>query len=410
MPIIFLAASLAGITTAHGAGFALYEMSARGNALGGALVGITGDASANYFNPANLTATDGLHVMVGASMIGPEVTVHTRVPTAFGAADLSTDNDKSWWTPPHAYASMQVAEKTWVGVGIFSPFGLGSVFDENWVGRYNSYKAIIETVEVNPNVAYKLDDHLSVAVGLQIMTLDLTLKRKLPNSAVPGGPDMNFELEGDSVGYGGNAALSYRVSDNFGFGLTYRSEVQQTVKGDATLTAFGSDFGTDAEGTVVLPAATTLGGNYTTGKLMLGGSVTYTEWSSFDELRVKFANPAILGRAESVTEKDWNNVFRYAAGAEYRLNPGVALRCSYVFDEDPVPNRHADYLVPSNDRHLFGFGMGFALGRCNLDLGYTYLMFKDREDVQARPAEGVYPSEFKDGFCHIVSASLSTVF
>lgn len=407
---VVLVAVLAGLSTAKGAGFALYEMSARGNALGGALVGITGDASCNYFNPANMTESVAPQFMLGASFIGPQTTVKTTVPTPAGAAELSTDNEERWWIPPHAYASMQVAEKAWIGVGVYSPFGLGSVFDENWVGRYNSYKAIIETVNLNPNIAYKLDDNLSVAVGLQIMTFDLQLKRKLPNMLVAGGPDMDFELKGDSVGYGGNAAVSYKASENLGFGLVYRSEVDQSVDGDANLTVGGMKYGTDAEGDVTLPAATTLGGNYKMGDLMLGVAVTYTEWSSYDELRINFADPAVLGRSESTTAKDWNNVWRYAAGAEYALNSSCVLRCSYVYDEDPTPDATADYMVPSNDRHLFGVGAGCKVGRYLVDLGYTYLLIVDRNDVPGRPAEGVYPSSYTDGFAHILAASVSAAF
>jgi long-chain fatty acid transport protein len=168
--------------------------------------------------------------------------------------------------------------------------------------------------------------------------------------------------------------------------------------------------GTDGEGDITLPASTALGANYKTGKLMLGAAVTYTEWSSYDELRVKFSNPALLGRSESVTEKDWNNVWRYAAGAEYALSDMLDVRCSYVFDEDPIPNKTADYLVPSNDRHLFGVGAGVHMNRYRLDLGYTYLLIEDRDNVPGRLAEGVFPSSYKDGYAHILAASLSAVF
>lgn len=403
---LMLAAALAGATGAQGAGFALYEMSARGNALGGTLVGMTGDASANYYNPANMTDNEGVMVMGGLSMIGPQTTVKTMTPRG----EVSTDNEARWWAPPHAYASLQASEKTWIGVGIYSPFGLGSVFDSDWVGRYNSYRAIIETVDVNPNVAYKVDERLSIAVGLQIVTFDLELKRKLPNSMVPGGPDMEFELKGDTVGYGGNAAASYRVSDNLGIGLVYRSEVQETIKGDANLMVAGRKFGTPGEGDVTLPASSTIGANYKTGKLMLGVAATYTEWSSYDELKISFTEPNALGRGYSTTDKDWNDVWRYAAGAELALNDSFDIRCSYVFDEDPIPNKSADYLVPSNDRHLIGLGTGWHSKRTSVDLGYTYLMIEDRNNVPGRLAEGVLPSSYEDGFAHILSVSLAMAF
>jgi long-chain fatty acid transport protein len=357
-----------------------------------------------------MTANQGLHVMAGLSMIGPSTDVQTDLPTPVGPVPMTSDSKSNWWVPPHAYASLQASEKTWLGIGIYCPFGLGSEFDSDWIGRYNSYKAIIESVTVNPNVAYKVDEKLSVALGLQIMTFDLELKRKLPNMVVQNGPDFDFSLEGDSVGYGGNAALSYQLSEQFGLGLVYRSEVQQTVKGDANLTAFGNKTGTAGEGDITLPASSTFGANYKTGKLMLGGAVTFTEWSSYDELVVKFSDPAFLGVRQSVTEKDWNNVWRYSVGAEYALSEQFDLRCSYVFDEDPSRTKTADYMVPSNDRHLLGAGAGWHVGRYRLDLGYTYLMIEDRNDIPARYEDGFFASSFKEGDAHIVSASLAASF
>jgi long-chain fatty acid transport protein len=54
-----------------GAGFGIYEWSARGNALGGAMVGRADDASALAFNPAGITELDGLQIQLGATFIGP---------------------------------------------------------------------------------------------------------------------------------------------------------------------------------------------------------------------------------------------------------------------------------------------------------------------------------------------------
>ena len=70
--IVLLALIAANLSPrARAAGFGLYEASARGNAMGGALVGDTVDASANYYNPANLTSLAGTHTLVGATVVHP---------------------------------------------------------------------------------------------------------------------------------------------------------------------------------------------------------------------------------------------------------------------------------------------------------------------------------------------------
>lgn len=115
------------------AGFGIYEWSARGNALGGATVGRADDPSAIASNPAGITQLDGLQVLAGFTAIHPVLDIRT------GNTWTSSDKD-ALWIPPHFYATWKVNDRYSIGLGTYSRFGLGSVFDENWAGRYNSYE------------------------------------------------------------------------------------------------------------------------------------------------------------------------------------------------------------------------------------------------------------------------------
>ena len=106
-----------------------------------------------------------------------------------------------------------------------------------------------------------------------------------------------------------------------------------------------------------------------------------------------------------VTEKDWDDVFRYQIGVEYALTEAWALRAGYIFDETPDPDAHVDYIVPGNDRHLVSLGVGYKAGDLFCALSYTYLMIEDR-DIAARPEEGVLPGEFSDGDAHLIGLSV----
>ena len=56
---------------AFAAGFALYEGSARGNALGGGVMGRAVDASANFYNPATLSDLTNTVITVGMTTEHP---------------------------------------------------------------------------------------------------------------------------------------------------------------------------------------------------------------------------------------------------------------------------------------------------------------------------------------------------
>lgn len=394
---------LLGTQTAFGAGFALYEGSARGNAMGGAMIGRGEDASALYYNPAGITDLPGLQMMGGMTAIIPSTTVKTAVGTA---AERSTDSETNVWLAPHFYTTYQINNHIWAGLAVFSPFGLGTEFDSKWSGKYNNYRAVIETVTINPNLAVKLSDKLSLAFGVEAMYMGLDLRQGVSTT-------LDQKLTGSSWGYGFNFGARYKIFDWLAAGVTYRSRVTQNLNGDAKYFLASS-------GTEVSAAATTVKGNielpdscsfgltfYPTEKFSFELSGVWTGWSSYDQLQVTYAN----GRSVTLP-KHWRDTIRFQFGAEYKLTNWLDLRAGYTYDEEPSPEEWVDYLVPANDRHLFSFGPGFRYRNWTLDLSYTYLVITDRDvsNSQALAGIGVLPSEFRNGDAHLFGISLGYKF
>lgn len=397
---------LLGAQIALGAGFALYEGSARGNAMGGAMVGRGEDPSALYYNPAGITDLPGLQMMGGMTAIIPSETVKTAVGTA---AERSTTSKTNVWTPPHFYTTYQVNSKLWAGLGVFSPFGLGTEFDEKWPGKYNNYRAIISTVTVNPNVALKLSDRLSVAAGVEAMYMDLDLRQAVHT----GNPAITLDqkLTGDSWGYGFNLGARYKIFDWLAAGVTYRSRVTQNLGGKAEFTSnvplnlLGVK-NMSVKGDIVLPDMCSFGLTfYPTDRFSFELSGVRTGWSSYGQLAVIYESGG-----QVILPKNWHDVWRFQAGAEYKLTKWLDLRAGYTWDEEPSPTEWVDYLVPANDRHLISFGPGFHYKNWTLDLSYTYLIITDR-DVSACKSSGmVLPSKFLDGDAHLIGVSLGYKF
>mgnify|MGYP001766715388 CR=1 FL=1 len=388
-----------GLQSGYGAGFGLYEGSARGNALGGTMVGRADDPSAIYYNPAGITQLSGMQVMVGATAIRPSTTVKTMTP----AGEVSTESEDNTWIPPHLYGTYQVVDNVWAGVGLFSRFGLGTEFPSDWPGRYNSYDAEIQTLTLNPDVALKLNDQISVAAGVNATWFDLTLKQKIPTTPdYNPATDIDAKMTGDAIGYGYNFGVRYQPLKWVAFGAAYQSEVDEDVDGSIDLGAWDSD----ASGDVTLPSEIQLGVVFMpTEKLSLEVGALRTGWSSYDQLKIKFDDPTVLG-PESTSEKDWDDVWRYQCGVEYKLSDRLDLRVGYTYDEEPIPGDTVDYLVPANDRQLYSIGCGYHVKDWTLDLSYTYLTIRDR-DVDARMDDGVLPSKFRDGETHLLGVSLS---
>ena len=63
-----------------------------------------------------------------------------------------------------------------VGLGVYTIFGLGIEWPENWMGREHAISADIETVTFSPTLAFRLHDKISLAVGLNVVrgVVDIT--------------------------------------------------------------------------------------------------------------------------------------------------------------------------------------------------------------------------------------------
>ncbi|EMG39103.1 long-chain fatty acid transport protein [Desulfocurvibacter africanus PCS] len=420
LALIAAALILIGASSGYGAGFAMYEYGARGNALGGGLVGRADDPSALAYNPAGITQLEGTGFMAGTTVINPLASVEI--------AGEKVDAESKYWTPPHLYVTQQLDDTFWFGFGLYSRYGLGIEYDSDWAGRYNMYEAQIQSISMSPTLAVKVTDWLSVAAGPEIMWFEFQQKKTVDGNGAAGGYndpnnpafDVNADLKGDSWGYGAIAGIHVTPSEWLRLGFTYRSPVKQKVEGEAkfdrlnnaTLLPLTYFTDKDAKGEITLPDSYTFGiAVYPIEKLSVEFDAVYTRWSSFDELKIEFADDlATPGTDTTISEKDWNDVWRYQFSVEYALLHWLDLRASYVYDNTPIPDAHVDYMVPANDRQLYGAGLGFHITEAlDLDLSYTYLDIKER-DVDARQADGVQDSKFVDGCAHLYGISVAYRF
>lgn len=447
------------VSSSFGAGFGLYEGSARGNALAGTMVGRADDPSALFYNPAGITQLPGLQIMGGATAILPQTDVITTNP--YTGNKVRTTTEDNIWVPPHLYATYQFSDQVWFGFASYSRFGLGTEFDEHWPGRYNSYNAVIQTLSLNPNVAIKVNDKLSVAAGFSAMWFDLELEQKIDATSifVRGGRgdalaamgipttvndprtntlDVDQSLTGDTFGYGFNLAVHYKPFDWLAAGVSYNSKVKQNLndgKADFTKPAAlravpGTETwfnDTGVNGTVTLPDMYFFGLMVKPiERLSVEVGATLTRWSVYKSLTVTFDDPfltievpdaasSVQSRAHTVPinqvskAKNWTDAWRYQVGIEYKATDWLDLRLGYLFDETPDPNNTADYLVPASDRHLYNGGLGFHWNAWTLDVSYTYLDI-ERRQIEARLQDGVFKSTFENGDAHLIGLSLSYKF
>lgn len=401
MKVLAVALAIASLAApVFGAGFSLYDGSARSLALGTEVTADPMGPETLLHNAAGMTELPGTQVQAGVSIIRPQLTVETLTAEGW----VRTKPSRETWPIPKAFASHQLMDNVWLGLGIFSRFGLGEDWPDEWPGRYNSQKLTIETFDINPSVAFKVTDQISVAAGFRAQYADMEYDRALPTAM----GDLQMNLEGDAWGYGYNIGILYKAADWLSFGLHYVSEIKQEIEGHADYQVGY----TAGEADLTLPQSFSLGASWKPiEKLKVNAGVVYTMWSSYDELTITFEEPLFGNPAlkTSSSEKNWNDVFRYQLGAEYAIDQHWAIRAGYVYDSTPVDDEYADYIVPANDRQILSLGLGYNAERFAIDVGYAYLFFGTRR-IEARPEEGILKSNFSDGHSSTLAMSFTYRF
>jgi long-chain fatty acid transport protein len=372
--VILAILSLSITVIALGGGFQLNEVGARAMAQGGAFAARASDPSAIYFNPAGL-GFQGSSIYLGTTLIMPKISF-------FGPTNYSQNTETKMvdqtFTPINIYGTYQVTDNIHVGIGVTNPFGLGTEWPANWVGQYVAQKIDLQSFYFTPTVAYKIDDNLSVGVGVNYVTgsVKLKLATSIPFSGTP--PMASFDLK--ATGFGYNFGAIYKLTPEISLGASYRSSVKLDATGsvafDPNYTVLNLPNG-DAAASIELPSTGFLGISYKAmDNLEVEADYQYVGWSSYKELAIQFkADPT----KNEVSPKNYENTYILRFGAEYTLG-ALQVRAGYLYDHSPVLTQYDEPMLPDANRNGFNVGLGYKLNdQWRVDASYFFLKFDQRK-------------------------------
>ena len=384
---------------AFASGFQLREQSpsAQGNAFAGISAGGE-DASGIFFNPAGMTQFQDFQMVLGASYVAPVAEFQdgsaTRAPiypanlrTISGAS--SHPNSANAVPLPNLGALWCLGENLRLGFTINAPFGMGTDYREDFIGRYHARKSDLKIIDIAPSLAYRVNRQWSVGLALVARRASAEISNAVDfggieasagiPGGVPGGQDGLAELKGDKWGYGYRLGVTFQPTESLRLGMAHHAAMDMTLDGTISNTGVPSILASkfpngDATAEMNLPATTSLGLSYQVSeRLTLLGEVARTDWSSFQELRVKFKT----GQADSVTREDWRNTWYTALGASWKLSEVNTLRAGLAFDQGAASDATRTPRIPDGDRTWVSLGLGHRFSKSlTVDLGYTHIFVK----------------------------------
>lgn len=379
-------------TQTYAAGFQLSEQSAiqMGRAMAGA--GVVGDdLSAVHYNPAGMTLLSGTRMQATGTWVAVNLDYE-------GDSGQSENGRLKGQIIPAGFITHQINDSLWAGLGLTVPYGMGTEYGEGWEGKSRGTESMILTFDINPNLAWKVNEKLSVGGGISLQYAKAELGMGM-------GP-MQANVKGDSWAWGWNVGLMFQPVETVRLGLAYRSHIAHNaeghtdVKGPLNLTS-------DMKVRIKTPDTVTLSATWeATDALRLSGTARWSKWSNFRSLNVQSLDLADT----TVVENNWDDTWFFSVGADYKLNGQWTVRGGVAYDQGPVENQYRMAVIPDTDRVWFSGGASYKYtDNLTFDFGATYIKGVGDTDLYDKVG-GKKIGEFKSLDSYIFSAQMQYLF
>jgi long-chain fatty acid transport protein len=382
------------------------------------------DASTIFANPAGLSRLDGKQIIGGLTAVVPHSSYQDAGSTRFTRTPTGGQSSQDDFAPgvvaaPLLYYSQKIDGQWSAGLGVFVPYGTKLDYDSNWAGRYSLTNIKLESLNLNPSVAFKLNEQHAFGFGIDIEYMKASLGQAVDvpgtiaaaqatgsgaalarqiatmggnPAALASARDARAGVQGKDWGYGFNLGYLFSLDQNTRFGIAYRSSIKHELKGGAVW-----DFSTVSADPVVngvlqaasrrvnsaarvelrTPETLSLNAFHQFNEQWAGvADLTWTRNSRLQNIDIEFVGTS---EGDEVIRQQWKNTVRVALGANYKLNENVTLRGGIAHDDTPVRSselRHA--ALPDADRLQLSFGANWKLSPASsIDLAYSWLDFKD---------------------------------
>lgn len=358
--LLLTGALLFSTAMSFGAGYQLNLQGLRQLAMGGSGTAIPWDAATIFYNPGGLSQIDHVSAYASGQFIMPHV---KYVQTPSGVYSAETQNQT--FPTFNVYVGGPIVDKSpiSIGLGVYTPFGTGLKWDDNWAGKFIVQEIKLSTIFFQPTISWRLTDMVSVGGGFIYATGGMKMSRAVPVQN-QNGDYGQVELKGNAQGVGFNLGIHLKASEKFMLGFTYRSRVNMKVKrGYADFTvpsSLESSFPYTAYSTSLpLPQVGTLGIGYKASEtITLQADVSYTGWSAYENLSFDYEQntPALQ---DTRSARHYKNTLSIRGGGHVKISEKVSGMLGAGWDPSPVRDGYLAPELPDANRGLFTGGFSY---------------------------------------------------
>ncbi|MEM7522821.1 MAG: outer membrane protein transport protein [Pseudomonadota bacterium] len=363
--------STAVVSAADAGGFALRERSAA--AQGASFAGSTAaasDVTFSLFNPAALSRVETFETGFNASVILPDikgvaVNGETQKPGVIGVV-------------PSTALGYRVNENVVLGLGVYSPFGLTTDYDTDFIGAFDGVRSELISIAVQPAVSVDLSSAFSIGAGVAVIYNDPQLT-SISGVDPATGARQETKLNATEFEFSGSLGALWQATPDTRIGAAFQTGYDITTGGVLSTFSGSTPIELDGDASISLPMSASLGVfHQLNDRLAVMGEFEWSNWSEFDEIRVDV--PALTPNNDIGERTNYKDSIFVAIGAEYQYSDTLTLRTGFAFDQTPTQLDGRSIRIPDGDRIWASVGLSYQMTESlKIDAGYSAIFFMDTE-------------------------------
>lgn len=330
------------------------------------------DPGTVFTNPAGMTRFRQSELL----LTGYALYLHAPFDPDSNTTASGSDGSTSELFPGGSAAYVHpLSPKMALGISVQNYFGLSLDWSDDWVGRYEGVSTTLIAPQVQPSVAYKVNDWLSVGAGAAL-TLGYLSDKTRVNTLDPARDDGKLRYSDTDFAVQGNFGLMIEPSNRTRIGLRYLTETDLDFKDRINASGIGPGLGSGGLIDLVTPANGLDLGMKMPQSVMLGayhelndqwailGSVGWDDWSEFSRVRVRVVDTAI----DTTVDAGFRDVWHFGAAAQYRHSPQWLLSAGFSYDTSMATDATRPLILPLGSMYRYGAGFTYQKGK-DLTLG-----------------------------------------
>jgi len=374
---------------AFAGGFQLWEQDVSGLGdyhAGAAAEGNT--AGSEFYNPATMTRIQKAQISFGAALIDLDINYSGVATSTIGTVPVNNASGDTSNVVPNFHLVIPLPRRFTFGFGVTTPFGLSTDYPDVYAVSQLATKTQLETINLNPSLAYRINSHLSLGLGFDELygkavydgNYDLDPWHGSTTNTIY---DYTNNLSGWNDGYNAGALIEFNPATRVG--LSYRSGITVKASGpshsNVVPDAFfypdvGVPINTTANASLSLPP-TSIASIYHdfNARFSVMASAFYTQWSVFNKLVLNnIASPAYdIGVHSLTVHEDFRNTWNLALGGKFHINRIYTIEAGFGHDQTPTQDFHRDIRLPDASRYAASLGLN--IHPCQnfwWDIGWTH--------------------------------------